>query len=108
MSEWWEEREKAQAEAIAARREEQRRRDESALKPWRREPSGEATRASAILDGLKGKVPSLRSIVDKAQGQGDDFARLEREVEKGRPLSGLARHFYEKEKAQRDGESDAE
>lgn len=65
--------------------------------------------ADKILAGLKGKRPaSLRSIVEKAQAQGDEFARLEREVERGRPMTSLGRAVFEREKARREAESDAE
>lgn len=60
--------------------------------------------ADKILAGLK--TPP-RPLVPR-RTEADEFTRLEREVERGRPISGLARHFYEKEKARRDGESDAD
>ncbi len=60
-----------------------------------------------ILAGLKTPPRTLKAVVDQAQAQADEFSRLEREVERGRPLSGLARHFYDEEKARREGESGA-
>ncbi|MER6591392.1 hypothetical protein ABT214_05960 [Micromonospora purpureochromogenes] len=65
--------------------------------------------ADKIIAGLKSPGRSLRSIVEKAQSEADnEFTRLEREVERGRPISGLARYVYEEAKARRDGESGAE
>lgn len=61
--------------------------------------------ADKIIAGLTTPERSLRSVMSK-RTEPDEFTRLEREVERGRPLSGLARHFYEEEQARRGGESD--
>ncbi|MEU2703342.1 hypothetical protein [Micromonospora aurantiaca (nom. illeg.)] len=67
----------------------------------------EKTRSQRLLDGLRGKTPSLRSIMEKSQADADEFPRLEREVERGRPMTSLGRALFEREKARREGESGA-
>ncbi|MDG4816075.1 hypothetical protein O7628_11235 [Micromonospora sp. WMMD956] len=102
---WRDEQDALRAAGIKARVEEQQRRDEQFLKARQRSPeaSAGATRASAILAGLR--TPP-RPLVPKSEP--DEFARLEREVERGRPLTGAARYFFEEEKkARRGGESGA-
>jgi hypothetical protein len=99
----WEEQAALGAAGIKARLEERRQRDAQAIKAWRREPEASTgSRASAILAGLK--TPP-RPLVPKS-GAADEFERLEREVQRGRPISGIARHAFEKEKARRKAESD--
>ncbi|MFG1915005.1 hypothetical protein [Micromonospora sp. NPDC048898] len=105
---WSKEQEALKDAGDVARREEAQRRDERFNKVWQRDhPRPGSTRASAVAAALKTSGTSLRDIVAKSQAQDDDFTRLEKEVERGRPLSGLARHMYEVEKARRDGGSDA-
>ncbi|MFF0372696.1 hypothetical protein [Micromonospora sp. NPDC005087] len=104
---WWEERETLREAGATARREADRKRDERFNKIWQRDhPRPGGTRASDIASGFKGSSGAsvLREMVKKAQP--DDFTRLEREVERGRPLSGLARRMYDEEKARREGGSD--
>ncbi|MDI5937021.1 MULTISPECIES: hypothetical protein [unclassified Micromonospora] len=106
---WRDEQDALRAAGMKARLEEQQRRDEQFLKARQRgrEASTGATRAAALLAGLKGKTPSLRSIMEKSQANADEFGRLEREVERGRPMTSLGRALFEREKARREGESGA-